>query len=173
MSTANVVHLPATRLYQALVLYDGECPLCIKSVAWLRKLDWLKRLAFVNARDTSRLPQTDPPLDPQRLLEEMHLVTPDLSKVYHGFGAFRWMAWRLPLLWPIAPFLYVPGVPWIGQKVYLAVARNRFHIVPCHGTCQLPQASSVSRTESTSLQRTSGQPKQGVEVLNGTPGSDR
>ena len=52
-------------------------------------------------------------------MEEMHLITPGAGRIYHGFGAFRWMAWRLPLLWPLAPFLYVPGVPTLGQKVYL------------------------------------------------------
>jgi hypothetical protein len=43
------------------------------------------------------------------------------------------MAWRLPLLWILAPFLYVPGVPTLGQAAYLWVARNRFRLVPCHG----------------------------------------
>jgi predicted DCC family thiol-disulfide oxidoreductase YuxK len=49
------------------------------------------------------------------------------------------MAWRLPLLWAVAPLLYLPGVPWLGQKVYLWVARNRFNLVPCHdGGCAVP-----------------------------------
>ena len=30
---------------KAVVLYDGDCPFCRKSVAILRKLDWLDRLA--------------------------------------------------------------------------------------------------------------------------------
>jgi predicted DCC family thiol-disulfide oxidoreductase YuxK len=85
------------------------------------------------------LPLTDPPLVPQRLLEEMHLVTPDQRRVYHGYGAFRWMAWRMPLLWITAPLLYIPGVPWLGQRIYLWVARNRFKIIPCRdGACHLP-----------------------------------
>ena len=62
-------------------------------VAWLKRLDWGHRLAYVNARETDRLPPHDPPLDPKRLLEEMHLITPDGRHVYHGFGAFRWL-WK-------------------------------------------------------------------------------
>jgi predicted DCC family thiol-disulfide oxidoreductase YuxK len=85
------------------------------------------------------LPQSDPPLEPGRLLQEMHLLTPDGSKIYHGFEAFRWMAWRLPLLWPLAPFLYLPGMKPLGQRLYLLIARNRFRLVPCHGgVCTLP-----------------------------------
>jgi predicted DCC family thiol-disulfide oxidoreductase YuxK len=130
----------ALRPGAALVLYDGSCLLCLKSVALLRRLDWLGKLQFQNARETHSLPDASPPLDSERLLQEMHLLTPGSHQAYHGFKAFRWMAWRLPLLWPIAPFLYLPGVPSLGQRVYLWVARNRFQLVPCHGgVCTLPR----------------------------------
>jgi len=127
----------AAHAEKAHVLYDGTCPLCLKSIALLKRLDWLRRLNYVNVRDPEQVrrvqPGGSPPLDPTRLLQEMHLLTPNGGRVFHGFGAFRWMAWRLPLLWPMAPLLYLPGVPWLGQKLYLWVARNRFRLVPCHG----------------------------------------
>ena len=125
---------------QAQVLYDGLCPLCLKAVDTLKRLDWFRRLRFLDARDSANLPAREPPLDPDRLLKEMHLLTPDGKHVYHGYAAFRWLAWRLPLLWPIAPPMYIPGVPQLGQKVYLWIARNRFRLVPCHGgVCALPR----------------------------------
>jgi predicted DCC family thiol-disulfide oxidoreductase YuxK len=124
----------------ALLLYDGDCALCRKGVARLRTLDWLGVLRYADARDPSRVPVIDPPLVPARLLEEMHLLPAKGGRVYHGFAAFRWLAWRLPLLWPLAPFLYLPGVPALGQRLYLWVARNRFRLVPCHGgVCTLPR----------------------------------
>jgi len=135
---------------RALVLYDGNCRLCQRSVAILNRLDWLGRLNCQDARDLDHLPVREPPLDPARLLEEMHLVTPDGKRVYHGFAVFRWMAWRLPALWFIAPFLYIPGVPTIGQRIYLWVARNRFQLVPCKdGVCEVP--SSKFRVPSSEL----------------------
>ena len=79
-------------------------------------------------------------VEPGRFLEEMHLLSPDGRAVYHGFRAFRWMAWRLPLVWFVLPFLYLPGVESLGQRAYLWVARNRFRLVPCHGgVCTLPR----------------------------------
>jgi hypothetical protein len=110
-------------------------------VAVLQWLDWRRKLCCLDARNPENVPPLDPPLVPERLLEEMHLVTPDGRRAYHGFGAFRWMAWRLPLLWGVAPFLYVPGVPTLGQWLYLKIAKNRFQLVPCRdGVCTLPQA---------------------------------
>jgi predicted DCC family thiol-disulfide oxidoreductase YuxK len=70
----------------------------------------------------------------------MHVLAPDGGRLYHGFAALRWLAWRLPPLWPLAPLLYVPGVLTVGQRLYLWVARNRFRLVPCHGgVCTLPR----------------------------------
>jgi predicted DCC family thiol-disulfide oxidoreductase YuxK len=124
---------------QAQVLYDGDCRLCRKSVEQLRRLDVWHRLSYVNVRENGQMRACQPPLDPERLLQEMHLVTPDGRRVYHGFAAFRWMAWRLPLLWPLAPLLYLPGVPTVGQRLYLWIARNRFRLIPCHGgVCTRP-----------------------------------
>jgi predicted DCC family thiol-disulfide oxidoreductase YuxK len=124
---------------QAVVLFDGQCPLCQRAVRLLKRLDWLKRLQFRDCRDTANLPPCATPLDPKRLLEEMHLVTPDRKRAYAGYRAFRWIAWRLPLTWGLAPLLYVPGVPWLGHKLYLWVARNRYNLVPCKdGVCRVP-----------------------------------
>src|SRR5687767_12097992 len=106
---------------KAVVLYDGECPLCRKSVTILKALDWLRQLHYQTAREPDRLPPCREPLDPKRLLDEMHVVTPDRTRAYAGFRAFRWMAWRLPAALFFAPFLYLPGVPWLGNKVYLWV----------------------------------------------------
>ena len=38
----------------------------------------------------------------------MHVVTASGS-VETGFDAYRAISWSVPLLWPIAPLLYVPG----------------------------------------------------------------
>ena len=123
---------------KAIVLYDGECPLCRRSVAILKRLDWLHRLAFQDANDVANLPRASVALDPVRLLQEMHLLTPDRTRVYAGYRAFRWMAWRLPLTFGFAPWMYLPGVPWVGNKIYLWVAKNRLNLVPCtDGQCRV------------------------------------
>jgi predicted DCC family thiol-disulfide oxidoreductase YuxK len=121
------------RTAHAQILYDGKCAFCMKSIDLLRRLDWLHRLTYLDAREPRNLPSREPPLDPGRFLEEMHLLLPGGDRLLHGFQAFRWIAWRLPMLWPIAPLLYLPGMSVIGQRTYLWVARHRFQLIPCHG----------------------------------------
>jgi len=132
---------------QAVVLYDAYCPMCRKSVAALKRLDWLHRLGYHNARDVENLPESAVPLDPERMLQEMHLLVPNRRRTYAGYRAFRWIAGRLPLLWPIWPLLFVPGAPWLGQRLYLWVARHRYDLVPCqHGACAIPSRPQAART---------------------------
>jgi predicted DCC family thiol-disulfide oxidoreductase YuxK len=130
---------------RGIVLFDGECPLCQRSIRIVRKLDWFHALDYQNARAVDQLPESCVALNPERLLEEMHLLTPDRERAYAGFAAFRWMAWRLPLVAPFAAIFYVPGVPWIGNRVYRWIARNRFQLVPCHdGECRVPLKKAAS-----------------------------
>lgn len=122
-----------------VLLYDGECPLCQRSVAILKKLDWLRRIDYRDARDPANWPASETPLVRDRLLEEMHVVPKGGKGVVAGFRAFRWAAWRLPALALFAPLMHLPLVPWIGQRVYLWVAKNRFSLVPCKdGVCTIP-----------------------------------
>src|SRR5438874_1348441 len=79
---------------KTVVLYDGSCEFCRRSIDLLRRLDWLGRLDYRDARDPAQRPAGEPALDPARLLEEMHVVPPDGRPAYHGFAALRHLAWR-------------------------------------------------------------------------------
>jgi predicted DCC family thiol-disulfide oxidoreductase YuxK len=123
----------------AIVLYDGECPLCRKTTSILKRLDWLHRLRFQNCRDAAGIPANTAHLDPARMIAEMHVLAPDRKTAYSGFRAVRSIAGRVPLLWPLYPLLFIPGMPRLGQKIYLWIARNRFQLLPCRdGVCTIP-----------------------------------
>jgi predicted DCC family thiol-disulfide oxidoreductase YuxK len=122
---------------KAVVLYDGMCPLCNRAVRILKRLDWFRRFHFQDCRDRANWPPSAVPLDLKALLKEMHLVTPDRKSAPAGFKAFRWMSWRMPLTALFAPLFYIPGVPWLGNKVYLWIAKHRYDLVPCEGECRV------------------------------------
>ena len=70
---------------------------CCKSIAILRKLDWLGKLEHVNVRDASLPLLREPPVLGAPLLEQMHVLPADGSHLYGGYRAVRWLAWRLPI----------------------------------------------------------------------------
>ena len=57
---------------KGVVLFDGECPFCRKSIAMVRKLDWLGRLEYQNCRDLEHIPANTAGLSPERMIEEIH-----------------------------------------------------------------------------------------------------
>jgi predicted DCC family thiol-disulfide oxidoreductase YuxK len=113
-----------------VVLYDGACGLCQRSILLLGRFDVLRRLEFVNVRDWEGVQARFAALglDEDRCLEEMHVILPG-GRVETGFDAYRAMSWVLPGLLPFAPLLYIPGVPVIGRAVYRSIARRRQNLV--------------------------------------------
>jgi predicted DCC family thiol-disulfide oxidoreductase YuxK len=121
---------------RALVLYDGECRFCLASVRQLRRLDWFGRLAYGDARDEA-VRERAPGVEAEAALRRLHLLPPGGGEALDGFFAFRWIAGRLPLLWLLWPWLWIPGAAPLGVRAYDAVARNRFAFGSCDEGCEV------------------------------------
>lgn len=106
------------------VLYDGHCGLCQRSVFTLLMLDHLHRLKLVDFHDAELKKQYAADIALKDLDKAMHIRFPH-KKTFKGFYAVRVLTWHLPVFWIIAPMMYLPGVSFIGNKIYRRVARNR------------------------------------------------
>ena len=124
-----------------IVLYDDECPLCQFQMKVLSWLDWRNALAIVPLSDP-RAKATAPSLTREDLLEAIHCVTPQ-GRIYRGARAIRFVGMRLPLLVPVAVFLWIPGVIFLAEIVYGWVSRNRrllSRVFGCKGACAVMPA---------------------------------
>lgn len=107
------------------IIYDGRCPLCIRSMTVLRYFDWFDRLRFSDLEtEWQRLGKTHPELSIENCRREMHIVLPDGS-VTKGFFAFREALKYLPPLWPLLVPFYLPFARIVGPKLYTIVASRR------------------------------------------------
>ena len=123
------------------VLFDDECSLCTFQMKVLGWLDWRNVLALVPLSDP-RAKEIAPRITREDLLEAIHCVTPEGS-VYRGARAIRFVGMRLPLLVPLALFLWVPGVIFIAEIVYRWISRNRLllsRVFGCKGACAVMPA---------------------------------
>ncbi len=131
------------RLFRAplRVLYDGHCGLCRRTMAVLNQLDWLQSLKPVNALDRQAVEAEGlGHLDDTALMQDMHAAWKvaessgegDTSdwKSAKGYDAYQHIAWRVPILWPTLPIIYLPPVAAIGWKIYRRVADSRACTVP-------------------------------------------
>ena len=107
------------------LVYDGFCPLCIRTMTQLDELDGARRLRYVDLeRETDRARALLPGVSIEDMRQAMAVVTPT-GVGLRGFFAFREISRRLPVLWPLVPLMYAPGSAWVGTRVYAWVAANR------------------------------------------------
>ncbi len=107
-----------------IVLYDGRCGLCKGSIIFLHSLDWFHTLRFVNYHDPDVRKKYAQGITLKKLDSEIH-VRYSPTKISSGFLALRSLVVHLPILWWILPFAYLPGMSWVGQKVYVFIAKSR------------------------------------------------
>jgi len=107
------------------VYYDGQCPLCLKEMRHLERLDQSRRLDLqdINAADFSeRFPHIDP-VQADRIL---HGELPDGTLIY-GLDV-TCLAWKLCGRGHWVGFLRWPLIRPVADRVYLYFARHRHRI---------------------------------------------
>lgn len=103
-----------------VVLYDGWCPLCIKSVGKLEKFNYFKNVEYKSFRDNQKL-------DWDKLEKKMHGYIN--NKEYIGLDTFIEILKRSPGLWIFLIPLYISKILGFGNHIYEYIAKNR-KIIP-------------------------------------------
>jgi len=105
------------------VLFDGHCRFCRRQVTLIHWLDISRQLQFVSLHEP-RVAKDFPEIPPEQLQQQMFVVD------RHGWArggavAVRYLSRRLPLLWPLALLLHIPGTLPLWQAAYDFVAKRR------------------------------------------------
>ena len=143
-----VAWIEARRAHQAArgrakLLNDGRCGFCIESVKRLLVLDVFGYLEPIDFHAVEDLTALHPALTAEKCQSRIQLVEPD-GRLSEGFFFLRRLSLKLPILMPLAPFLYLPGTGWIGQRVYDWVAARRF-LLHRNTSCETNQCVIVDQ----------------------------
>ena len=124
---------------QDTVLFDGECRFCQRQIAILRRLDVRRRFIYKSLHEPS-VAADFPELSMEQLQEQMFVIDTQ-GNARGGATAVRYLSRKLPLLWPLALLLHIPGAWPLGNWVYAYVAKRRLWIAGrCDNTsCQIHQ----------------------------------
>ena len=128
---------PGDRPVSDVVIYDGNCRFCHSQVRLLRRLDVSGILSFLSLHDP-RVGQLYPDLSYGELMKQMYVVD-SRNRRHGGAGAVRRLSRRLPLLWPVALVLHIPGTMPIWRGAYQAFARVRYRFgnAACESNCEI------------------------------------
>lgn len=92
-------------------------------MAALKRLDWLNLLVPTSFRDPGVVERDR--LEVARLNRRMQSRREAGGPVREGIDAVVQIAWRVPLLWPVAPLLVVSRWLGVGQTAYDFIASRR------------------------------------------------
>lgn len=102
------------------IWYDGACPLCIREIALMRRLDRRGAIDFV---DALAAPGDACPIDRRLLLERFHAR--EDGRLLSGAAAFAAMWRAIPLLRPLGLAARLPGVLPLLELAYRGFLRVR------------------------------------------------
>lgn len=124
-----------------VALYDGACVFCTAQAERARR--WAR--GGLAVRPLQEGLGDVPWVDPDDALEALHLVDRDGRSYVGAAAVVRLLRLTRPLLGVLVLPYHLPGVRWLADRVYAAVAARRYAIAgrhdPCtDGVCGVPWA---------------------------------
>ena len=126
-----------------VVIFDGKCVFCRKSVKWLDAFVDEDQLAYLSLHDPY-VEELCPQLTHEQMMKQIYLISRDDGSAHGGAEAIRYLSTRSWKLWITAPFLHIPGSMPLWQWMYQQVAKRRYSIAgknddACDedGTCEI------------------------------------
>lgn len=128
------------------LLYDGECPLCLREVNFLRRKDGDRGLiSFVDIADETYDPDLHAGIDFETAMGTIHAILPDGTviknlEVFRRVYSILGMGWvyaptRWPVLGPLCDRLYRIWARWrlqlTGRPSLAAIVRDRQQQLEC------------------------------------------
>lgn len=120
------------------VFYDGECPLCMREIRMLRRLDRRGKIVFTDIA----APGFDPGalgLDMGRMMDRIRGRLPDGTMI-EGVEVFRRL-YAAVGFGPLVALTRLPGISALLDASYRLFAKNRLRLTGrCHdGQCAVPR----------------------------------
>jgi predicted DCC family thiol-disulfide oxidoreductase YuxK len=125
-----------------VVLFDGGCPLCRRTVRQLKAIDWRHGLRFVDALNPEARERIAPGLTEAAVLVEMYVIDESGAR-FAGYEGYLQIARVVPLMWPFWLVGRLPGIRALGHFVYRTIAANRVRRGRC--TDDLCEPSPLAR----------------------------
>ena len=126
------------------VYYDGHCPLCMREILLLRRLDSLNRIGFSDIADESFDPNALG-LARQTLMDSIHGRLPDGTMI-QGVEVFRRLYTAVGF-GPLIALTRLPGIAQLLDIAYRVFAKNRLWLTGRHRNevCQIGAKQSPEK----------------------------
>ena len=107
---------------KVIVWYDGACPLCIREIAFMRRIDSRRAIEFLDIAPADAVC----PLDRELMLARFHASEDGV--ILSGAAAFAAMWRAIPLLKPLGFLARNAVILDILERLYLRFLKIRPHL---------------------------------------------
>ena len=104
---------------EVTVWYDSECPLCIREINLMRRLDKRNAIDFVEIQTAVGCP-----IDTDELMKRFHAQERG-EPIVSGAAAFAAMWRAIPILKPLGLLARFKPVLWVLERMYLGFLKFR------------------------------------------------
>jgi predicted DCC family thiol-disulfide oxidoreductase YuxK len=111
---------------KAVLIYDGNCPVCKKTVEWIKKKEYKASFEMLPCQ-SEEMRRRFPFIEPAVCMQAMQLILPD-GHVLSGEKAFPEILKRLKRYCHAAELFKLPASEIIAGYFYRLLADNRYHI---------------------------------------------
>lgn len=125
------------------MFYDSGCPVCMRGVRHYQRLDWARRIQWV---DLIEQPDALHPygVDFAAAMERLHVLDAD-GQLVTGAGAFVVLWSELPWYRGLAMFARMPGVLPLMNLAYDRMTRGRYARRCRNGLCGVPDCRTKAQ----------------------------
>ncbi len=102
------------------VWYDGNCPMCQREIAVMRRMDKRGAIDFIDVHEAG---SQDCPISPEALLTRFHAM--EDGKLLSGAAAFAAMWRAIPVLRPFGLIARFRPLLWLLDKLYVRFLKIR------------------------------------------------
>jgi len=112
---------------QRQLIYDGNCQFCQKTITKIKVMDLWATLKFINFHDVTEMQTLHPELTEEKVKRRVYLID-ERGRISGGFDAFRKLSLSMPMLYPVIPIFFFPGMRFFGNLFYRFFARHRKYL---------------------------------------------
>ena len=107
------------------VIYDSNCKFCKNIKIILNKIDFFNFFKWIPIENYKLEKEKYSNFDFNQL-DSSFAVISKTNQVFFEFKACRYLITRIPLLWPILIFFYIPFISnFLGTIIYKKISNNR------------------------------------------------
>ena len=106
-----------------VIIYDNKCEFCIGTKNVFNKIDKKQKIKWIGINNFNNKKLK---INKKSLLKEIHLISN--GKVYKGYYAFKQISKNNPFLFPFYILSLIPGIDFIGTKIYGFISKHRYKI---------------------------------------------